>query len=509
VIRGLDAVIGRWQALLGDDGVSTDAATLDAASTATFATMQRVAVIVHPRTTSEVAACLRVASEACVGVYPVSRGRNWGLGSKVPPEDGCALMDLSGMRAIVDYDESLGYLTVEPGVSFREAHAFLSDRGSRMFMNVTGASPDASLVGNALERGDGVGPLGDRFAHVCALEVALATGEVVRTGFARFGEVAVGPLYRWGVGPSLDGIFSQSSFGVVTRMTVWLSPLPRSIQAMRFTLREPSRLAPLVDRIRTLRLDGTFRATALLWNDLRILSTEARSGDHAYANHFHESTDHARWFGLTGLYAATELMGRALREHAMATLDALVDAWHIEERSGDPIAGRELLCESEPALGFLQGVPHERGLRTAYWSKSSVPERSCDLDRDRCGVLILCAAVPFRGGEVARACAMASEVIVAHGLDPLLTVATPTERVASLLPMIVYDRDRDDDDARAMRCHDTLLAQLMAEGWLPHRLGIQSMRALPPSTDDSRAVLARVKAALDPKGVLSPGRYTD
>jgi FAD/FMN-containing dehydrogenase len=33
------------------------------------------------------------------------------------------------------------------------------------------------------------------------------------------------------------------------------------------------------------------------------------------------------------------------------------------------------------------------------------------------------------------------------------------------------------------------------------------MGSLPAATDDSRAVLGRIKAALDPTGVLAPGRY--
>lgn len=506
-MRDLDASLTAWTSLLGDERVITDGDSLRSAETATYATSHRVAAIVRPRTTSEVSAVLRIATERRVPVYPVSRGRNWGLGSRVPTADGCVLVDLSEMRAITAFDEDLAYMTVEPGVSFRDAHSFLSERASRLFVSVTGSSPDASLIGNALERGDGAGPLGDRASHVCAFEAVLATGEVVRTGFARFGDVPSAPLHRWGVGPSLDGLFTQSNLAIVTRMSVWLSPLPWSIQAMRFSLVDDARLAPLVDAVRTLRLDGTFRATASLWNDLRALSTEARAEDRMARARFHAETDGARWFGLAGLYAPTELAGRALREHAVATLEPLVDRWQIEERSGDSVAGRELLWEPEPALGFLQGVPHEFALRSAYWAKSFVPERSPDLDRDRCGLVWACAAVPLRGRDVARSCAVVREVFEAHGFDPMIAIATPTERVASLLPTILYDRDRPGDDDRAMRCHDALLAALEREGWLPHRLGVHSMSALPAVTDDSTAVMERVRDALDPSRVLAPGRY--
>jgi hypothetical protein len=45
---------------------------------------------------------------------------------------------------------------------------FLAERGNRHFVSMTGSTLESSVVGNTIERGDGVGPLGDRVAHVCA-----------------------------------------------------------------------------------------------------------------------------------------------------------------------------------------------------------------------------------------------------------------------------------------------------------------------------------------------------
>ena len=296
--------------------------------------------------------------------------------------------------------------------------------------------------------------------------------------------------------------------GVVTPTQLCRAPpLAKRVDRDSWNEAQHSRCEEQLDALRGLRLDGTLRATASLWNDLRALSTEARSSDADVRTRFRDETGEARWFGLTGLYAPTALMGRAMREHAVATLAPIVAGWQVEERSGDPVAGRELLWEPEPALGFLQGVPHEYALKSMYWAKSFGCERSPDPDRDRCGVVWACAAVPLRGVEVLKACVTVREVFEAHGFDPMIAIATPTERVASVLPTVLYDRDREGDDERAMRCHDALLAACAAQGWLPHRLGVHSMSSLPPTTDDSRAALARVRTALDPAGVLAPGRY--
>ena len=55
----------------------------------------------------------------------------------------------------------------------------------------------------------------------------MPTGECIDTGFSRFDGAKTGPLSRWGVGPSLDGLFSQSNFGIVTLSQ---SNIPRQVQ---------------------------------------------------------------------------------------------------------------------------------------------------------------------------------------------------------------------------------------------------------------------------------------
>ncbi len=71
----------------------------------------------------------------------------------------------------------------------------------------------------------------------------------------------------------------------------------------------------------------------------------------------------------------------------------------------------------------------------------------------------------------------------------------------------MYDRDVPGEDARALACHDRLIHGLIDRGYLPYRLGIQSMDALPPAVDHTDQFLGRLKSAIDPNGILAPGRY--
>jgi 4-cresol dehydrogenase (hydroxylating) len=487
------------------------------AETATFATGQRVPAILRPATRTEVQACLRTAARHGVAVYPVSRGRNWGLGSRVPVRSGCVLLDLGRLDRILDFDEEMAHVTVEPGVTFRRLYDFLRQRGSRLFLNTTGGSPEASVLGNALERGDGAGPYGDRFAHVCTLEAVLATGECVHTGFGRFGDGPLAPLHRWGVGPALDGLFSQSNLGVVTRMTVWLSPRPRSLQAVRFSIRDPSRLPGMVDALRVLRLDGTLRSAAGVWNDYRMLSARgpypwvAAGGrpplTRPALDRLAGEWGGARWFGLTAIYAASEEQAAAHRGEVERVLAPHVDRVYFEGLRGEPASGGELFGEDDPALMFLQGIPHEGSLRSMYWRKHDGAPATMDPEGDRCGVVWLCPTVPFSGRHISAAVVVAEDLMPAHGFEPLLAFVGQSERCLYLLPSIVYDRSVSGEDERAMACHDALLERYCRLGYLPNRLGIQSMEGLPPAKDDFTSLLRRLKEAVDPIGVLAPGRY--
>ena len=155
------------------------------AETATFRTRQTIPLILRPRSREEVQECVREANRTGIPLYPVSTGKNWGYGSRVPPADCCALLDLRELNRILDFNERLGYVTVEPGVTQRQLHEFLIGQRSGLWLDATGSSPGCSLIGNALERGFGHTPYGESFyANVCGMEVVLADGELLGTGFA-------------------------------------------------------------------------------------------------------------------------------------------------------------------------------------------------------------------------------------------------------------------------------------------------------------------------------------
>ena len=525
------AAVDELTAIVGHENVTADPVARAAAATATFPTSARVPLIVRPATRDEVQACVRVAASHRIALYPISTGLNWGYGSRVPASDDNVILDLGRMRRIVDFSEALAYVTVEPGVTQQQLFDFLREQRSGLWMDATGTSPSASLIGNTMERGFGHTPYGDHFAHVCAFEVVLGDGSVIETGFGRFGNVAAAPVYRWGLGPVLDGLFTQSNFGIVTRMTIWLMPAPETFQAYFFRCDRADGLRPAIDALRPLKLSGTLRSAAHIGNDYKVLNglqqypweemkgrTPLRPEDMAT---YRSRLRVGHWNGSGGLYG-TRAQVKEARRLVRAQLKGVVDklqfvddrALSIAKRFSTPyrlVTGWDISAALEllrPVYGLMRGEPTQQPLASAYWRKRTPPPPpgQMDPDRDRCGLLWCAPVAPLDGTHAERLVGISSDVLLSHGFEPLISITLVTERAITCVVSISYDRDTSGEDERALACYHALLGALHAEGYFSYRLGIQAA-GHQISPDNAAELLSRLKRACDPSGILAPGRY--
>lgn len=129
-------------------------------------------------------------------------------------------------------------------------------------MDVTGAGPGASVLGNALQRGFGHTLYADHVRSLCGMEAVLPNGDMINTGFGRFENAKATRQFPYGLGPLLDGLFTQSNLGVVTAMGLWLQPRPADFRFFWIKVKDPAALAPLVNALRPLRLQGYLQRPA-------------------------------------------------------------------------------------------------------------------------------------------------------------------------------------------------------------------------------------------------------
>jgi 4-cresol dehydrogenase (hydroxylating) len=184
---------------------------------------------VAPGSVEEVQAVVRLADKHRIPLYTISTGKNLGYGGSAPNHGGSVVLDLKRMNRIIEVNESNGYAIVEPGVSYFDLYNYIQERGLKVWLDV--ADPGwGSVVGNALDHGVGhtLSRFRNHFDSHCGMEVVLANGEVVRTGMGALPGSQTWGQFKMGMGPILDGIFSQSNFGVVTKMGIWLMPAPEA-----------------------------------------------------------------------------------------------------------------------------------------------------------------------------------------------------------------------------------------------------------------------------------------
>jgi (+)-pinoresinol hydroxylase len=184
---------------------------------------------VAPAEVEHVQHIVRIADRYRIPLYPISTGRNLGYGGAAPTYSGSVVVDLKRMNRILDVSEENASCLVEPGVSYFDLYRYIQEHGLKLWVDV----PDpgwGSLVGNALDRGGGYTrpQFRNHFDAHCGMEIVLPSGELLRTGMGALPGAKTGQQYKSGLGPWIDGMFSQSNFGIVTKMGFWLMPEPEA-----------------------------------------------------------------------------------------------------------------------------------------------------------------------------------------------------------------------------------------------------------------------------------------
>ena len=203
---------------------------------------------VAPDNVEQVQQIVRIANKYKIPIYPISTGKDLGYGGSAPCLSGSVVVDLKRMNRILDVSERNASALVEPGVSYFDLYRYIQEKGLKLWVDV----PDpgwGSPIGNAMDRGGGylMAQYRNHFDSHCGMEVVLPNGEILRTGMGALPGAKTWQQYKTGFGPWIDGIFSQSNFGIVTKMGFWLMPEPDAY--LSGTVHVPRRddLIPLVD----------------------------------------------------------------------------------------------------------------------------------------------------------------------------------------------------------------------------------------------------------------------
>ena len=527
----LKNAITRWIELLGENRVSVRDSVRDQYARSTQPTGTRPAAVVHPENCAEVREIVRIASSCRVPLYPISRGNNWGYGDACAVADGQVIVDLRRMNRILEVNSELAYAVIEPGVTQQQMYEHLRDHDLPLWLDVTGAGPDASIVGNTLERGFGHSPAGDHFHMSAGYEVVLADGRVLNTGFGHYENAQAAHVFKPGIGPAMDGLFTQSNLGIVTRMGVWLNRKPEHLEAFAIKAERESDIAPIVDGLRELRLAGIVQSTVHVANDLRALSArthypwaamhgQAPLGQGLRAK-MRRDYGLGAWNVLGGIYTTRAMaagtrsaIGKALKRVGYIhffderLLRRAETAARFAEKLGLFPRTREQLKTIRPAFDLLQGIPRREHLFGAGWRAKGEPaDPKLDPLNNRWGFVWLSPIVPMSGAHAQAFNALIEPIYEKFKFEALVTMTSITSRALCCVLTVAFDKENPEECRRALDCYDALWEACMEAGYVPYRCGIRSMNKLAAGSQTYWDVVRNIKTALDPHGIMAPGRY--
>ena len=179
-------------------------------------------IVVFPETTEEVAEVARIATRFRVPLVPFGAGS--GLEGGAIPVAGGIAVDTGRLDAILEVSPDDMTARVEAGVRRQTLNRFLRDTG--LFVPVDPGA-DASLGGMVSTGASGTNAVrfGVMRENVLGLTVVLADGRIIRTG---------GPARKSSAGYDLTRLFvgSEGTLGIVTEVTLRLHPVPEAVSAV-------------------------------------------------------------------------------------------------------------------------------------------------------------------------------------------------------------------------------------------------------------------------------------
>ncbi len=498
------AALSAFEAELGADGVIAGGPDLaefrDPFAPPAGAWFEPGAVLL-PTSVEEVQAILRIANAHKTPVWTHGQGRNNGYGGPAPRVSGSFVMSLRRMNRVLEVNEGSAYALVEPGVRFFDLYDHLRSTGSKLWMSV----PDlgwGSIVGNTLDHGVGYTPYGDHMNSQCGMEVVLANGDVMRTGAGGLPNSKAWQVYKHGCGPTVDGLFTQSNFGVVTKMGVWLMPPPDCYMPGWLQLKNDSDLELLLERLRPLMIDGTIPNQPMIINSVCAMSAFTQrdawyTGEgnlpQAIIDQIASQPMLGAWVMRFALYGDAKIVARQ-REIVEAALGSIPGA----TLNFSEYDGRNLPELENPHERVQAGIPSMALDQMTRWYGG-----------EKGGHIGFSCAMPITGKDGAAIRDLVRGELNAAGLD-YSGVIIVGKRSMIHVGLVVFDTENAAQADAAYTTTKNMVRSAAAQGYGEYRSHLDFMDLVADQYDFNNHAQRRfhevIKDALDPNGILSPGK---
>lgn len=419
---------------------------------------QRPLAVIRPRTVGDVSTALRLCHQAGIAVVP--QGGLTGLAGGATPQAGQVVLSLERLRGIEEIDRDSATMTVLAGTPLEMAQKAAAEAGLYLALDI-GARGSCQIGGNIATNAGGnhVIRYGMARAQVLGLETVLADGTIL---------TALTKVMKNNAGYDLNQLFigSEGTLGIVTRAVLRLHAQPQSRTTALIATPGYEATVKVLRRLQaSLGEVGAFEA---MWPDFyRFVTNHPVTGSKPLA-------DTHPFYALTEFRGSEPERDGARLEECLAAaidageaIDALIAQSEREARSFWVIREGEALDRMPYVINFDVSAPTAQLGALAERLKSALTARWPD------GQFYVYGHVGD-GNIHLSAWAGGTLDAVAHEMDE-----------------IVYGEVR--------RIGGSISAE--------HGVGTLKRPYLGHSRSQAEIdVMRRVKAALDPKGILNPGK---
>lgn len=481
--------------------------------------------VIYPKTVAEIRQTILYCYEKKRSYYPVSSGNNWGYGSSIPTDDHTPIvMNLSQTPSVIEFDENEGLLTFGPGLTQQKLYEFLQANNYPFMVPVTGAGPNANIMGNALERGFGITPIHDHVEAVTSIKAILPDGSTYESSFAQLGLSTLDKSYKWAVGPNFDYIFFQSNFGVVYEMTIKLEKIPPSILMFNISI-DQDELYECLKRFKSLK--ATFKGFLSginFMNSRRMLAmkTNYLKDEQAYCSEEkiadlqkqHKIKD---WTIVGAIYGPKIISSRIQKAIKRELRGIKADKTYLSSdsvlfsspRMGNFLLGQEQYALLKEAFSILKGKPSLLPLNLIY-TKKNIPQdlKKYNPIQDVVGIIWFAPVIPFKIELLEKYEDFLIKVFKDFSMEPILTFTLQNENIVAATMPLLFDKTNSTEINNAHKLYQTLLNRSKEYEAYPYRIPSIFQKEYLKNIDKENNLFFKIKKQIDPYNLQAPGRYS-
>lgn len=512
MIEALTVAITEWSKFLGSEHIMLDNINLSQYRLSSLGMQYTTHCVLSPSSAQELSMCVQIANKHKIKVFPISCGQNHGYNSSAPMTNDTVVIDLRRMNKIIEYNEEFGFVIIEPGVTFIGLYKFLFERGCKHIVSGFTGSPDASIMGNALDKGIGRGKYGNRQLSSEVKEVIIANGDLVDLKAQQGFEDATANLQYSTVGVDLSPMFYQSNLGIVTKMIVHLEQIPEYLLVLSLSVNSDDKMLQLINSFKNLNSMGVIEPVYAIYNDIKMLVASGVTKNTAP-----EVFAYDKWNSSLAIHCCcseeVELKQKLITQQLLA-IDAKVSFSQIDKNAAKELLRKSLIADFVPAgddLKFLFNLGYTNNFdqRSLYWeSKVLFAQRTNPID-DGCGLIFFVPKLPFNTSHIEHAVNIVNKIAAIHEMKTPITFQFKTKQLICLILPILFDLADINSKAKAQNYYNELFQAFTECGYLPSRVNNLSMPVIFNTKNQFNNLYTSIKTAFDPHNIISPQRYSN